>query len=86
MDEEQAENLDRVRTRIHSVVTDFCREHVGNQFHMVDLTEYVRERAHIAPDSPGRILRDLRRTGILDYEVLNRRESLYEIRRVHNVV
>ena len=38
----------------------------------------------IAPDSPGRILRELRLNGRLDYVVLNRRQSLYQFRARRN--
>jgi len=38
----------------------------------------------IAPDSPGRILRELRLRGWLNYVVINRRQSLYQFRSLGN--
>jgi len=50
-------------------------------FHMEDLRKFVEQGVggKIAPDSPGRILRQLRQEGELNYEVLSRHESLYKI-------
>ena len=47
-----------------------------------ELRQYVELHApDIAPDSPGRILRELRLDGLLNYEVINRRDSLYQFRK-----
>lgn len=76
-------NLDRVKSRIAGHVTAFCRSRVASgedTFHAEDLLRWVRERLpSIAPDSPRRILGELRLEGALNYEVLNRRASLYRI-------
>jgi hypothetical protein len=42
----------------------------------------LRHEPTTAPDSPGRILRELRLTGKLNYVVINRRQSLYQFRAV----
>jgi hypothetical protein len=79
---EQQANLARVSNNIADIVTNFCRERLAGareEFHMVDLTTYVNDRSTIAPDSAGRILRDLRRHRIIDYTVVNRAQSLYKI-------
>lgn len=49
-------------------------------FHNQDLLVYVRTHIGeaIAPDSPGRILRELRQRRQLNYRVVNRRASQYE--------
>jgi hypothetical protein len=74
----QDEHLERVSDKIATYVAEFCFHR--NTFHMEELTEYVSARVSpIAPDSPGRILRMLRREKVLNYEIVNRRESLYRI-------
>jgi hypothetical protein len=80
--EEQRANLARVSSNIARIVADFCRGRFYGgrpEFRMADLTSHVNERSTIAPDSAGRILRDLRRRRVLDYRVVNRAQSLYEI-------
>jgi hypothetical protein len=65
---------------ISNVVLDFADE-IGtyDSFIMNDLRKYVSQRGYrIAPDSSGRILRNLRQTGELNYRVINRSKSLYE--------
>lgn len=77
---EQEENKTRVRDRIGKLIREFyyMRRNVGGEFRAEELRTYVLSRDRtIAPASPDRILRDLRQSGELDYEVLNRRASLY---------
>jgi hypothetical protein len=79
---EQRANLDRVSNNIARLVTDFCRRRLEDrraEFHMTDLTGYVNARSTIAPDSAGRILRELRRQKVIDYTVVNRAQSLYQV-------
>jgi hypothetical protein len=79
---EQQANLARVSSNIAGIVRDFCRGRLDEgraEFHMVDLTTYVNARSTIAPDSAGRILRDLRRHKVIDYTVVNRAQSLYRV-------
>ncbi|KKK51240.1 hypothetical protein LCGC14_3116930 [marine sediment metagenome] len=51
---------------------------------MEELRSYVGRNlvGCIAPDSPGRILRQLRQQRRLNYDVISRRESLYQVRPV----
>lgn len=74
---EQADNLSRVTGRIAKVVADFMAAHEGQTFYVSDLHAYVQARAPGAPGSPDRILRDLRRRGVIRYELVSRSESLY---------
>lgn len=79
---EQQAKLARVSGNIARIVADFCRGRLDEgraEFHMEDLTEFVRARSTIAPDSAGRILRDLRRNKVIDYTVVNRAQSLYKV-------
>lgn len=77
---EQQEHLDRVGARIEAHINTFCGTiGVHGQFHMEDLLKYVLAKEPVAPDSPGRVLRNMRQRGLLDYEVINRRDSLYKL-------
>lgn len=72
---------DRVYGRIAPIILTFYREHAGEMFRMEQLRRYVISRApEIAPDSPSRILRELRLDNRINYVVLNRRQSLYQFR------
>lgn len=77
---EQSAQIERVTDRIGFLVFEFCANTgAGRRFRMEELTAFVAARAQVAPDSPGRILRQLRRAGHVDYHVVNRAESLYEL-------
>ncbi len=74
------ENIGRVSEKIAAVVTEFCQSvGVGGKFHMIDLQDFVALRFSIAPDSPGRILRDLRKRKLLNYRVVSRKQSQYQV-------
>lgn len=78
--DEQPANLSRVRDRLSAHVKAFCEEiGQGGRFYAEDLRKSVLAKFKVAPDSPGRILRDLRQSGELDYCIVNRRQSLYEL-------
>ncbi len=71
----------RVYSRIARLIMDFAEDHAGERFHVEELRRYVEDRMpDVAPDSPGRILRELRLEGRIDYVVINRRQSLYQFR------
>jgi hypothetical protein len=94
IDFEQREHLERVSSKIAKSVLAFCRHAEANVqqgpdgrdlagiFYGEQLRMWVRDRTGIAPDSAGRILRDLRQRGVIDYQVLDRRASLYCVTRV----
>jgi hypothetical protein len=76
--EEQQEQLERVSARIARPIITFCKEH--KRFHADELRRYVvAEIGVTAPGSADRVLRDLRQQGRLNYRVVSRRESLYEV-------
>ena len=80
-DDDEGERA-RVRSLIGPLIMDFSKQRAGRKFHVEDLRRYVRGFfPDIAPDSPGRILRDLRQCGKLYYVVINRRQSLYQFRK-----
>lgn len=71
----------RVYGKIAPVILQFSAHYAGMQFHVEELRTFVTLFApEVAPDSPGRILRQLRQEGKLNYVVLNRRQSLYQFR------
>jgi len=81
---EQEKQVERVRGKIQAQILAWFQQHpVGHQFRLIDLTvDIARKVPSLAPDSPGRILRLLRGEGILDYKVVSRAQSLYEITEV----
>ena len=79
--EEQEAELERVFSQIAGTIADFKETRANSTFHVEELRRYVLDRfPTIAPDSPGRILRQMRQIGALDYIVINRRQSLYQFR------
>lgn len=80
---DNAQQLDRVMKGIGAAVLDFCR--ARSVFRGADLCDYVRQRCGGTPESAARILRQLRRQGLVEYENTVRAGSLYTVRRVSNV-
>jgi hypothetical protein len=71
----------RVRSLIGDRIKRFLSERLSSgrpQFHADELRRYVASVHATAPASADRILRALRQDGIVAYQVLNRRASLYE--------
>jgi len=76
--DEQHENLDRVASKLSTPILAFCRQR--QEFHMEDLRDYLRQQScNFAPDSPSRVLRQLRLAGCVDYVITNRRQSAYRV-------
>ena len=81
----QNSELTRVQDRLNDAVLDFVvRVPVdadGDRTFRMDTLRKAVEKSlgPIAPDSPGRILRQLRLDGRADYVVVNRRASLYKL-------
>jgi hypothetical protein len=75
------EHLYRVTDRIAPHIIQFWEDKLDSddpEFHMDELLNHVdRNVIAVAPDSPGRIMRDLRQHRLVNYEVVNRRQSLY---------
>lgn len=77
-----AENLQRVRVKLsHAILMFVTKRRMDGRldFHADDLREYVNRHAPGALGSPDRVLRDLRQRGLVNYELLSRRGSLYRI-------
>ena len=78
---DQHTELTRVKSKISkSIMAFFKKKGVGHEFHADDLRRYVESfTGRTAPGSADRILRELRQQMALNYEVTNRRQSLYLI-------
>ena len=80
----QPEHLERVTSRIGKTILAWFRlirsSRVGCTFHMDEMVGYVQsEIGHVAPNSPARVMQDMRKKGQLNYRVVSRKESLYEV-------
>ena len=84
-DREQATEVARVTSAISRAILAFCRVRLATDplFHADDLRAFVLRAHPTAPASADRILRALRRAGQVSYQVVNRRQSLYRVVRVH---
>ena len=76
--------LDRVKSRLARPIVEwckFCLRRRDGRFQSEELYHYIdcKVRPRPAPGSADRILRELRRQGLIDYRVVNRRASLYEV-------
>ena len=80
-DVKKQDNLERVRSRIEKEILEFLRFlGVGNEFRASDLVQAMAYCAiPCAPDSPGRIMRLMKRKGEIDYKVISRKDSLYKL-------
>jgi hypothetical protein len=74
---EQGKQLVRVEGAIADHVLAFCRLMGDREWHLDALTEYVQRRAACAPDSPRRILSELRKTGQVQATCIDRSASLW---------
>lgn len=79
----QQKEIGRVSTRIAAAIRSFCRKRLQagpTTFHADELREWVRLKVgQVAPDSPGRILRQLRQRGEISYELVSRSGSEYRL-------
>ena len=73
----QADHLRRVGGNIGAAVLAYCRLH--RRFTAVDLHAAVAGTIETSPGSCTRILRSLRRKGLIDYVVTNRRRGEYAV-------
>lgn len=80
-DTAQAAQLARVRSNIAPLILAwFADQKPGDEFHINELTRYVwRFAPEIAADSPRRVMAALKADGKLNYELVNRSQSLYRV-------
>lgn len=79
-DAEQPAQLERVKANIAPLILAwFEGKKPGDEFYLNDLTDFVRKSLpSVAPDSAGRIMRDLKRAKAVNYKV-DRARSLYRV-------
>jgi hypothetical protein len=76
----QGVELARVEGNIAESIIAWCRRHEGAEFHLSALTADVMAATKCAPDSPRRILQQLRDSGQVQVTTLEpRRASLYRV-------
>lgn len=79
----QRRSLARVVPRLRDVIEAWCtrRLEVGRLFHLEDLVKAVKADRGTGSNasSVDRVLRILRAEGVLNYRVLDRSRSLYEV-------
>lgn len=73
--EEQRAQLDRVSDALAPKIVSWALARVGREFVSSELHEAVGG----APASADRVLRDLRKRGVLGYELVNRARALYRL-------
>jgi hypothetical protein len=74
----QDADLRRVHCKLGKAILDFCSNR--RTFHLADLQLYLQNLGIThAPSSPDRILRLLRAGGKVNYKVIDRSKSLYEV-------
>ena len=80
---EDARNRERVSAKIGTQIRDFFAANRGHQFNLDVLHDYVvaHVAASVAPGSVSRIMRSLRQRGVINYTLVSRRDSLYEVER-----
>lgn len=81
MSDQNAPYLKAASSRIADVILDYCSRRMGGTFRADDLRRYVDASVDggCAPASADRVLRDLRQKGAVNYTVLNRAQSLYQV-------
>ena len=69
-----------MKKSIAQVIIKFVNEHIGQEFTGRTLRTYVLVNISsvIAPGSPDRIMRELKKKKLINYELVSRHESLYK--------
>ncbi len=76
----QTTQLKRVRARLADAVLGFCRLNIGRTVRGSELHRYVADRVPLsAPGSADRVLRALRQDGTVQYTLVSRGGSVYQI-------
>jgi hypothetical protein len=76
---EQAHQLARVEKGLAVPILAWCRAHAGQDFSLNQITAAITGHHACAPDSVRRILLQLRHSGHVEVELLDRARSLYRL-------
>jgi hypothetical protein len=81
VESEQTKQLKRVTGKLADAIQLFFDGmQPGEEFHGPALTEFVEKQiAATVPDSASRVMRNMRQSGQINYEVANRGQSLYRV-------
>jgi hypothetical protein len=75
---DQASHLTRVTSKTSAAIAEFfAKLDVGATFHAQELRDHVAAQVLTAPASPDRVMRKMRQVGEINYELVDRRGSLY---------
>jgi len=77
----------RVGMNISTLILNFCKQRLVEGkicFVMTELEQFVNNQHRITPGSAGRILRELKRAGKIQYDVKDRSKALYSLWTVSN--
>jgi len=78
LDFDQTAHLTRVTSKTSVAIAEFfAKLDVGATFHAQELRDYVAAQVLVAPASPDRVMRKLRKDGEINYELVDRKGSLY---------
>lgn len=78
LDFDQREHLQRVTSKTSAAIAEFFSKlEVGAEFHAQELRDHVAALVPCAPASPDRVMRKLRQVGQINYELVDRKNSLY---------
>jgi len=78
LDFDQTAHLTRVTSKTSVAIAEFFANlDVGATFHAQEIRDYVAAQVLVAPASPDRVMRKMRQDGEINYELVNRRGSLY---------
>lgn len=61
------------------IQTYFHTKRVGETFHLFHLERFVSKMRKGPSQTTSRVLRDMREKGIINYRVINKHKSLYEV-------
>ena len=75
---EQQQQLHRVSGAIANTVLEFFDSMTeGQAFTNRELHDFCGQRCNVAPGSADRVMRSLKKAGMVNYEVVNRNRSTY---------
>ena len=78
MSNDSPEDRERVKQKIGGLILRFYELHREKPvFHGTELYNFIIAQAHVAPSSAERILRQMRKDGLLDYVVIDRSAGEY---------
>lgn len=73
-------NMERAESKLTGLIVDWCNRHgPGHRFHLGEFTRDILSQQLCSPTSPYRIMALLRKKGLVNYKVVSRSQSLYQL-------